>query len=114
MGTQPGKPPLPPAVPSLPPRMTFTILHTRILNFHRLAGCLGCLTVASFGACPRRSVYSLGSLTEFGLDTTGKDTPDVYYTTPGALGPQPESRYRQVSEQVCMRLRAMSRRLAKS
>ena len=27
MGTQPGKPPLPPAVPSLPPRMTFTILH---------------------------------------------------------------------------------------
>lgn len=40
-------------------------------------------------------VYSMGGRTEFGLDTRGKDTPDKFYPTPGALGKQPESRYRQ-------------------
>ena len=52
----------------------------------------GRLVLSSMATQP---VFSLGLRTEFGLDTRGKDTPDKYYSTPGALGKQPESRYRQ-------------------
>ena len=52
----------------------------------------GKLVLSSMATQP---VFSLGKRTEFGLETRGKDTPDKFYPTPGALGPQPESRYRQ-------------------
>lgn len=52
----------------------------------------GKLLLSSMATQP---VYSLGKRTEFGLETRGKDTPDKFYPTPGALGAQPDSRYRQ-------------------
>ena len=52
----------------------------------------GRLMLSSMATQP---VYSLGKRNAFGLSTRGKDTPDKWYNTPGAIGKQPESRFRQ-------------------